>query len=94
MHEQEISLKNGAHHNGHRKSGRFHVLRRRVADASKWSFGKKIRWIRQNSGRAPRGRWQKLMMITTASLDAATLMLLLLTAVLLFGILLDYYHLV
>ena len=34
------------------------------------------------------------MMITTASFDAGTVILLLLTIILLFGMLLEYYHLV
>lgn len=87
-------MKNQTHHHGHRKSGRFHVFRRRIPDASKWSLSRRVRLDPNGQRQSPRGRWQKFMMITTASFDAGTVILLLLTIILLFGMLLEYYHLV
>lgn len=87
-------MKNGTHHHGHGKSGRFHVVRRRIPDVSKWGLGRRCRLDPNGQGQTRRGRWQKLMMVTAASLDAATVLLLLLTIVLMLGMIIEYYNLV
>lgn len=84
-------LANGSHHHDHKKPGRSHASGRQYAIISRWSArNKRTRPAAGDDCKHPCGRVQRAMLSTVMSLDAAVILLFLITAVMFLSIVIEW----